>query len=175
MQIPAEMEIEFASRRAERFLVPGLGCVAAVLATVAVAAAVARTEKPDEHRPTYRPTMALAAHLTRVVPRGATVELVGTLNIATMPIKPALRYFLVRHGVRPLANGSYLRLGNWYELHHRAFQSVIYVNDGIRRPARAARLVDRVHFTDRWGRQVVSLWIARAHSPAKKSDVPKAV
>ena len=151
-------------------LARGLGCVSAVLATVAVAAAVARTEKPDEHRPTYRPTMALAAHLTRVVPRGATVELVGTLNIATMPIKPALRYFLVRHGVRPLANGSYLRLGNWYELHHRAFQSVIYVNDGIRRPARGARLIDRVHFTDRWGPQVVSLWIARAQSPAKKSN-----
>ena len=29
----------------------------------------------------------------------------------------------------------------------------------------------RIYFvTDRWGRQVVSLWIARAHSPAKKSN-----
>ena len=149
-------------------LAKGLAGVAGVLATAAVGGAVATKGKPDEHRPTYRPTAALAARLESVVPSGGTVELVGSLNIATMPIKPALRYFLVRHGVRPLARGSNLRLGDWYELHRRPYQNVIYVNDGTRRPVGGARLVDRARFTDRWGPQVVSLWISR-HPRAGKT------
>jgi hypothetical protein len=150
--------------RAPSFLAPlarVLACVAAVLATAAVGVAVAAKGRPDEHRPVYRPTAELAARLESAVPSGRTVELVGSLNIATMPIKPALRYFLVRHGVRPLARGSNLRLGDWYELYRRPYQDIVYVDDGTRRPVRGARLVDRVSFTDRWGRQVVSLWIAR--------------
>ena len=138
-----------------------LACIAGVLATAAVGVAVAAKGRPDEHRPIYRPTAELAARLESAVPSGRTVELVGSLNIATMPIKPALRYFLVRHGVRPLARGSNLRLGDWYELYRRPYQDIVYVDDGTRRPVRGARLVDRVSFTDRWGRQVVSLWIAR--------------
>jgi hypothetical protein len=160
-------------RRAPAFTLPlarVVACVAALLATVAVAAAVARTEKPDEHRPTYRPTRALAARLVRAVPSGATVELIGNLDVATMPIKPALRYYLVRHHVRPLADGSYLRLGDWYELRQRPYRYVIWVNNGVRRPARGARLVDRVGVTDRWGHQVVSLWIANAHARPSRPE-----
>jgi hypothetical protein len=138
-----------------------LACIAGVLATAAVGGAVAAKGKPDEHRPTYRPTAELAARLESVVPPGRTVELVGSLNVATMPIKPALRYFLVRHGVRPLARGSNLRLGDWYELRHHPYQDIVYVDDGTRPPVRGARLVDRTGFTDRWGPQVVSLWISR--------------
>jgi hypothetical protein len=138
-----------------------LACIAGVLATAAVGAAVAAKGRPDEHRPTYRPTAALASRLESVVPSGRTVELVGNLNVATMPIKPGLRYFLVRHGVRPLARGSNLRLGDWYELHRRPYEDIIFVDDGTRRPVRGARLVDRARFTDRWGPQVVSLWISR--------------
>jgi hypothetical protein len=130
-----------------------------VLATAAVGSAVAKTEKPDEHAPLYRPAAALAAHLDRAVAPGRTVELLGSLNIATMPIKPALRYFLVRHGVRPLAPGSFLRLGSWYELYGRPYQSVVYVENGIRAPATGLRLLDRVHFTTGWGPEIVSLWI----------------
>jgi hypothetical protein len=138
-----------------------LACVGGVAGIAAVGAAVAAKGKPDEHRPTYRPTAALAARLERAVAPGRTVELVGILNIATMPIKPALRYFLVRHGVRPLARGSNLRLGDWYELHRRPYQDIVYVDDGTRRPTGRARLVARAGFRDRWGPQVVSVWISR--------------
>jgi hypothetical protein len=126
-----------------------------------VASAVAATERRDEHATLYRATAALAAHLDRAIPSGRTVELVGSLSIATLPIRPALRYFLVRHGVRPLARGSELRLGDWYELHNRPYRYVVYVEDGIKPPKRRARLVDRVRFTNGWGPQVVSLWISR--------------
>jgi hypothetical protein len=140
---------------------PALACVAGVIATAVVASAVAATERRDEHATLYRATAALAAHLDRAIPSGRTVELVGSLSIATLPIRPALRYFLVRHGVRPLARGSELRLGDWYELHNRPYRYVVYVEDGIKPPKRRARLVDRVRFTNGWGPQVVSLWISR--------------
>jgi hypothetical protein len=138
-----------------------LACVGGVIATVVVASAVAATEKRDEHATLYRSTAALAAHLERAIPSGRTVELVGSLNIATLPIRPALRYFLVRHGVRVLARGSNLRLGDWYELHNRPYDYVAYVKDGVKPPAKWARLLDRVGFRDGWGLQVVSLWISR--------------
>jgi hypothetical protein len=142
-------------------LARALACILGVLATAAVGRVVANTEKPDEHAPLYRPTAALAARLDRAIPRGGTVELLGSLNIATMPIKPALRYFLVRHGVRPLATGSFLRLGNWYEVYGRPYQAVVYVENGSRAPAKGVQLLDRVHFTTGWGPQTVSLWVYR--------------
>lgn len=138
-------------------VVAGAACV---IATGAIGGAVAKGEKPDEHQPLYRPTAALASQLSKRVPAGCSVELLGNLNIATMPIKPALRYFLVRHGVRVLARGSSLRLGSWYELYDRPFQYVVYVYDGVRPPAKGAQLVQRVRFSDRWGAHVVSLWIS---------------
>jgi hypothetical protein len=138
-----------------------LACILGVLATAAAGGAVANTEKPDEHAPLYRPTAALVTRLDRAIPPGRTVELLGSLNIATMPIKPALRYFLVRHGVRPLAPGSFLRLGNWYELHGRPYQAVVYVENGSRAPAKGVQLLDRVRFATAWGPQIVSLWVYR--------------
>jgi hypothetical protein len=138
-----------------------LACIVAVIATAAVGSAVARNEKPDEHAPLYRPTAALAARLDRAIASGRTVKLLGSLNIATMPIKPALRYFLVRHGVRPLAPGSFLRLGRWYELYGRPYQVVVYVENGTGAPAKGVQLLDRVRFTTGWGPEVVSLWIYR--------------
>jgi hypothetical protein len=146
-------------------LARAFGCVAAVGATLAVGVAVAGTERSDEHLSTYKPTKELAARLDAAIPSGRTVQLVGNLDLATMPIKPALRYFLARHRVRALARGSYLRLGSWYELYDRPFQYMVYVDDGVRRPAPHAKLLDRVHFLDPFGPQVVSLWLERV-SPA---------
>jgi len=133
-------------------------CLAAVAGTAGVGAAVASTERPDEHQPLYRPTARLAAKLVRVIPPGSSVEMLGTLGIATMPIKPSLRYYLVRHGVRPLAPGSFLRLGDWYELRNRPYQYIVEVREGVHSPAAGLRLLDRVHITDGFGRQTVSLW-----------------
>ncbi len=147
-------------------------CAAALAATVAVGAAVAATEKPDEHQPLYRPTSRLASRLVRAIPRGSTVEMLGTLGIATMPIKPSLRYFLVRHGVRPLAPGSFLRLGDWYELRNRPYQYVVYVREGVHRPENGLRLLDRVHITDGFGRQTVSLWYGTRAATQSASRPP---
>jgi hypothetical protein len=150
-------------------LAPTLACVVALGAVIAVGGAVASTERPDEHRSTYRPTAALAARLTRAIPAGATVELEGRLDVATLPLKPSLRYFLVRHHVRVLGRGSYLRLGTWYELYDRPFDHIVWVDDGTRSPAPHARLVKRVRFRDGFGAQVVSLWVLAVHGHGKSA------
>lgn len=144
-------------------LAPGLACVFALGTIMAVGGAVASTERPDEHRSAYRPTATLAARLNRVIPAGTTVELQGRLDVATLPMKPSLRYFLVRHHVRVLGRGSYLRLGTWYELYDRPFDHIVWVDDGTRSPAPHARLIQRVRFRDGFGAQVVSLWVLAVH------------
>jgi hypothetical protein len=144
-------------------LAPALACVVALGAVMTVGGAVASTERPDEHRSAYRPTAALAARLNRVIHAGTTVELEGTLDVATLPMKPSLRYFLVRHDVRVLGRGSYLRLGTWYELYDRPFDHIVWVDNGTRSPAPHARLVKRVRFRDGLGPQVVSLWVLAVH------------
>jgi hypothetical protein len=153
-------------------LAPALACLLALGAVMAVGGAVASTERPDEHRSAYRPTAALAARLTRVIPAGATVELEGRLDVATLPLKPSLRYFLVRHHVRVLGRGSYLRLGTWYELYDRPFDHIVWVDDGTRSPAPHARLIERVRFRDGFGAQVVSLWVLAVHGH-RKSGAPR--
>jgi hypothetical protein len=142
-------------------LAPVLAGIAGVGATAAVAGAVAATEKPDEHRAVYRPTASLAASLDRAIPPGRTVNLVANLGYSTMVIKPALRYSLARHGVRALGRDSRARIGDWYELYNRSFQYVVYVYDGVRPPAKGARLIDRVRVGEGRGATVVSLWVSR--------------
>jgi hypothetical protein len=135
-----------------------LACLVALGAVLAVASAVASTEKPDEHAALYRPAATLATRLDRVIPAGATVELEGRLGVATLGMKPALRYLLVRHGVRVLGRGSYLRLGTFYELYDRPFNYIAWVDDGTRPPVARAQLIGRQQFADPFGPQLVSLW-----------------
>jgi hypothetical protein len=146
-------------------------CVASLAATAAVGAAVAATGKPDEHEYLYRATSTLAAHLDRTIPPDHTIELLGSLNIATMPIRPALRYLLVRHHVRPMAPSSYRRLGDWYELYDRPYQEVAYVEDGTGAPTQGARLLDRVRFASGWGPQTVSLWLLAGQIGGRKREL----
>jgi len=141
-------------------LAPVLACAAGVSATAVVGVAVAATGKPDEHSAVYRPTASLARSLDRAIASGRTVELNANLGYSTMVIKPAIRYLLARHGVRALGRGSKARIGDWYELYDRPFQYVVYVDDGVRPPAKAARLIDRVSVVDGMGTHVVSLWVA---------------
>jgi hypothetical protein len=136
-----------------------LACIAALAATAAVGAKVASDGKPDEHAYLYRAAQELGRRAQQAAPAGSTVELLGLGDVATLPLKPAVRYYLVRHGVRPLAPGSYLRLGDWYELRGRPYSEVLWVQDGHHPPVRGARLLDRVHFGSGWGPQTVSLWL----------------
>lgn len=154
--------------RARRLQVPGfayvlapiLAGIAGVGATAAVAGAVAATEKPDEHLAVYGATASLARSLDRAIPSGRTVNLVANLGYSTMVIKPGLRYLLARHGVRALGQGSRVRIGNWYELYDRPYQYTVYVDDGIRSPAKGARPIDRVRVGEGRVQTVVSLWVA---------------
>ncbi|HWW91567.1 MAG TPA: hypothetical protein VNY35_12395 [Solirubrobacteraceae bacterium] len=150
---------------------PVLVYAAGLVATAAVAVAVAASGRRDEHVAVYRPTASLAASLDRVIPPGRTVNLVANLGYSTTVIKPALRYLLARHGVRALGRGSKVRIGDWYELDGRPFQYVVYLDDGTKSPARRARFIDSVRVVDQKGLHVVSLWVA-PHSAAGRITPP---
>ena len=140
-------------------LAPAVVSLVAVGGTAAAGAAVSRTEKPDEHVAVYRPIAALGTPLTRMFASGQTVRLVGRLDVSPMPIKPALRYLLVRHGVRVVSPGASVRLGSYYEVDHRSYDATVYVGDRLGPPAAHARLVARAHYVDGWGPWTVSVWV----------------
>jgi hypothetical protein len=104
---------------------------------------------------------AIAAGIERVVPPGQTLNYrFGNLDLGTQPMEPAIRFFLVRHGDRVLAVGSFPRLGSYYELYHRHVQWTVYLTDG-NKPRRHMTLAARVHFTDGWGHETLSAWVRR--------------
>ena len=149
--------------------VGSLACLGGVVAT---GAAVAATQKPDSHANQYRPIAAIAARLDQVVPAGQTVRLsLGPSDMSTQPMEPAVRYFLVRHGDRVLANGSHQRLGYYYELEHRPYQWLVVIANGSRHRKHMTRAIT-VHFSDAWGRHVFSAWVARV-GPGGALELPR--
>ncbi len=104
--------------------------LAGVGAALAVGALAATAGRADEHAPLYRPTRTLEREMTGAIPSGRTVWLDGSPGFTTHPLKPAAVYALRRHGSRPLGIGSTSRLGSWYELDHRRYDSALYIHDG---------------------------------------------
>ena len=60
-----------------------------------------------------------------------------------------------------MANGSFPRLGSYYELYDRPVQWTVHLRDGTR-PQPHMTLAARVRFTDPWGREVLSAWVGKA-------------
>jgi hypothetical protein len=85
----------------------------------------------------------------------------GELDCATMPVKPAVRYFLVARGTRVLAPGSYLRLGSWYELDDRPYREAVYLSGVSRPPVKRVRLAFRVSFREGSTLNTVYVWLSR--------------
>jgi hypothetical protein len=133
----------------------------AVGGVAAVGGAVAAQAEPDEHAVTFPAIRAIDARLRRLVPAGGSVLLEGELDGATMPIKPAVRYFLVTRDIRVLAPGSYLRLGTWYELYKRPYREAIYLSDVPRAPVEHVPLAFDVSFREGTARNTVYVWISR--------------
>jgi hypothetical protein len=124
-------------------------------------AAAAGVVQPDSHVYDYRPIAAIAAGIERVVPAHVTVGYgFGDLDTTTQPMEPAIRFLLVRHGDRPLAQGSLPRLGSYYEPYRRPVQWKVYLS-GSPRPVRNMRLVARVRFAGPWGSEQLSAWSGR--------------
>jgi hypothetical protein len=163
--LPAPPRPASPSRRAA--LGATLLTLAGIGAAAAVGNAVAAKATPDEHTTLYRPIKAIDARLARLVPRGGSVVLEGTLDGATEPIKPSLRYFLVARGTRVLAPGSYLRLGTWYELYRRPYREAIYLSDVPRPPVRHVPLAFDVGFRE--GRTVNTVYVWISHRPERRS------
>jgi hypothetical protein len=138
----------------------GVAAVAAAGAGVAAVAAAgalaAATAKPDAHVPVYRPTRSLVAAVDSEIPAGTAVWLVQR-GFVVVPIEPAVRFALRRHGVRALGNLATLRSGPWYELDHRRYGEVLAIwSNGNAPPVKPLRLVARVGLVDRKGRHVVT-------------------
>jgi hypothetical protein len=143
------------------------GSIAALAVTLlalgtvtAVGGVVAAQGGSDEHVATYAAVRAIDARLQALVPPTQTVLLEGRLDGATMPVKPAVRYFLVARGDRVLAPGSFLRLGSWYELDRRPYQEALYLSDVPRAPTRGVRLVSAASFNDGARSNTVYVWLS---------------
>ncbi|MFI5003784.1 MAG: hypothetical protein ACHQE6_02100 [Solirubrobacterales bacterium] len=132
-----------------------------IAATAAIGATVAAAGTPDEHAVAYRPIKAIDARLAQLIPRGGSVLLEGALDGATMPVKPAVRYFLVARGTRVLAPGSFLRLGSWYELYDRPYREAIYLSDVPRPPVKYVQLAFHVSFREGSTPSTVYVWLSR--------------
>lgn len=138
-----------------------LAVLAGLGATAAVGSAVAGDARPDSHAYEYRPVRALAAGIEQAIPPAVAVDYrLGALDLGTQPMEPALRFLLVRHGDRVLAPGSLPRLGPYYELYNRPTQWTLLLLDG-ERPQAHMHLAGRVRFSDQWGEEVLSAWVAR--------------
>jgi hypothetical protein len=160
---PAPRHTGLPSRAAARGVALGgvMLTLGGIVATAAVGNAVAAQGTPDEHAATYRPIKAIDARLGRLIPRGGSVVLEGELDGATMPVKPAVRYFLVTRGTRVLAPGSYLRLGSWYELYHRPYREAIYLSDVPWPPVKRVPLALHVSFREGSTVNTVYVWLSR--------------
>lgn len=135
--------------------------LAGIAAVAAAGLAVAATAKPDSHVYEYRPIGRIAAGIERLIPRGASIDYgFGDLDVATQPMEPAIRFMLVRHGDRPLAEGSFPRLGSYYELYDRPVQWKVYLTDSLG-PRPRMTLAARVRFGAPQGPQVFSAWVRR--------------
>ncbi len=151
-----------ASRRL-RLAALTFACLAALAGVIAAGAAVARNASPDPHIYQYRPISALAAAIERVIPPGRTVAYrFGSLDTATQPMEPGVRYLLIRHGDRVLAEGSFPRLGSYYVLDHRRVQQMLYLTDSSRVQPHMT-LAARVRFLGPWGPEVLSAWASSPH------------
>jgi hypothetical protein len=149
-----------------RLIVIALASIAGLAGVVAVGNAVARTAKPDSHVYEYRPVRQVAAALERLIPAHQAIKYrFGPLGLGTQPMEPAIRFFLVRHGDRVLAPGSFARLGSYYELSDRPVQWVVYLRDGTE-PQRNMTLAARVHFISPWKRETLSAWVSRVQPRA---------
>ena len=138
--------------------------LAGVLGTAGVGRAVANAERPDSHVREYVPTTTIGRALVAALPSRRSIDYeLGPLDLATQPIEPAIRFWLVKHGDRPLANGSLPRLGPYYQLYHRHYTWIVYLGNGTARHPRL-RLVARVHFHDQWGPETLSAWVGRARA-----------
>jgi hypothetical protein len=132
-----------------------------IAASAGVGAAVANTQRPDSHIREYLPTTRIGRALVAALPAGQSIDYrLGPLDLATQPIEPAIRFWLVKHGDRPLADGSLPRLGPYYELYHRHYRWIVYLADGVT-GQRQLRLVARVRFHSQWGQQTLSAWVGR--------------
>jgi hypothetical protein len=141
-----------------------LGSLALLGGVVAVGDVVAHTDRPasDSHSYEYRSIRTIASAIERAIPPGRTIAFhFGALDTGTQPMEPAIRFFLVRHGDRPLADGSLPRLGPYYEQDHRPVQAILSLT-GDARPRRHMKLVGRVRFESPWGREVLSAWLSRS-------------
>jgi hypothetical protein len=148
--------------------------LAALAGLVVVGTAVAETAKPDSHVYEYRSVRKIAAAIERQVPPRQAIDYrFGPLDVGTQPMEPAIRFFMVRHGDRVLAPGSFPRLGSYYELYNRHVQWIVELREGTR-PQPRMTLVARARFTSPWAKELLSAWVQKVAPPTARARVAAA-
>jgi len=174
---PARRRLAEWVKRLPEWTLPA-ACVVASMgalgATVATAATVAAKQEPDSHVNQYHPIAAIVARLDQIVPAGQNVRVeLGATNVSTLPIEPAVRFGLVRHGDLVLSRGAHQRLGYYYELENKPYRWFVFIADGMRSRNHMLRAIT-VHFHDFWGQHTFSAWVARV-GPGRSLQLPSAI
>lgn len=143
--------------------VPAVAAVAGLAVCVVAGAEAAGAGQVDQHVALYAPLRAIDARLAQAIAPGRTVRYDGSLDPATLPFKPAIRFFMARRGVRVLSRGAFQRNGDWYELHRRPYDTLVAVSDRPRPPRRGLRLLIRVGFREAGAAHSVFVWMSRGH------------
>jgi hypothetical protein len=150
-----------------------VGSAASLAGLIVLADEVAATAKPDSHVYEYRSIKAAVGGIERAIPPDEAIAYhFGPLDMGTQPMETAIRYLLVRHGDRPLADGSFPRLGTYYVQYSRPVQWSLYLTDTMRRQ-RGMSLAARVHFDGPWGVETLSAWVCRVE-PTRAPDYAQA-
>lgn len=147
---------------ASRRVAVALASLAGLGGVAAIGLAVAADARPDTHGYEYASIRRMASAIERAIPPGQTIAFhLGPLDGGTQPMEPALRFLLVRHGDRPLADGSLPRLGDYYVQDDRPVRWILLLTDA-HRAQRGMRLVSRVRFDGPRGAEQLSAWVRRA-------------
>ena len=117
--------------------VRAVGVALGLLATLAIGAAVALGEGPDQDSDEYGPVKTVNAAVERALrPADRTVLVTGAHDFTAFDFRAAVVYDLRRRGIRVFDPAASVRLGSWYEPGARRMDATVYVFDGQHPPKR---------------------------------------
>lgn len=125
---------------------PSVGIALGLFATLAVGAAVALGQGPDQDSDEYKPAKTVIAAVNRALtPSDHRVLVLGAHDFTAFDFRAAVVYDLRRRGVRVFDPAASVRLGSWYEPAGHKVDATVYVYDE-KRPPKHGRVIAKVSY-----------------------------
>ena len=132
--------------RAVAVRAPAIGIALGLLGTLAVGAAVALGQGPDQNSNEYTPVKTVNAAVERALrPSARAVLVLGAHDFTAFDFRAAVVYNLRRRGIRVFDPAASVRLGSWYEPAGHKVDATVYVYDE-KRPPMHGRVIERISY-----------------------------